>query len=94
MPGTEGLSKEKIMLLAEETGVSKDPMGGNGGWYDGWASIKVRPDRQDSSSLTKESISHLKYHLRCANISGDDKWRPTPCLCVKAKIFANDPATW
>lgn len=42
IPGTEGLSKEKIMLLAEETGVSKDPMGGNGGWYDGWASIKVR----------------------------------------------------
>ena len=37
----QGLSKEKIMQLAEETGVSKDPMEGKGGWYDGWAGMKV-----------------------------------------------------
>lgn len=39
-PGTEGLSKERLMLLADETGVSKDPMGGKGGWYDGWSGMK------------------------------------------------------
>jgi hypothetical protein len=39
-PGTEGLPKERLMLLAEETGVSKDPMGGKGGWYDGWSGMK------------------------------------------------------
>jgi len=39
-PGTEGLPKEKILLLAEETGVSLDPMGGKGGWYDGWSNVK------------------------------------------------------
>ena len=40
-PGTEGISKESLMMLAEETGVSKESMGGNGGWYDGWAGMKV-----------------------------------------------------
>jgi len=38
--GSEGLEKSKIMMLADELGISKDPMGGNGGWYDGWSSIK------------------------------------------------------
>mmetsp|Transcript_9714 Transcript_9714/g.13737 ORF Transcript_9714/g.13737 Transcript_9714/m.13737 type:complete len:1135 (+) Transcript_9714:72-3476(+) len=40
VPGAEGLTKDKIMMLAEETGISKDPMTGNGGWYDGWAGVK------------------------------------------------------
>ena len=40
-PGSEGISKESLMMLAEETGVSKESMGGNGGWYDGWAGMKV-----------------------------------------------------
>jgi len=40
-PGSkEGLSKEEILLHAEETGVSKDPMGGVGGFYDGWSGFK------------------------------------------------------
>jgi len=41
-PGTKGLSKERIMLLAEDTCVSVDPMGGKGGWYDGWSNVKVK----------------------------------------------------
>ena len=42
-PGTPPLSKDKIMMLAEETGISKDPMFGNGkSWYDGWSGMKVR----------------------------------------------------
>jgi len=40
-PGSPGLTKENLMLLAEETGVSKDPMDGNGGFYDGWSGMKV-----------------------------------------------------
>jgi hypothetical protein len=41
-PGTPTLPKEKIMMYAEECGVNKDPMFGNGkGWYDGWSGIKV-----------------------------------------------------
>lgn len=36
-----GLTKENLMLLAEETGVSKDPMDGNGGFYDGWSGMRV-----------------------------------------------------
>jgi ERCC4-type nuclease len=39
--GSDGLAKENIMLFAEETGISKEPIGGNGGWYDGWAGMKV-----------------------------------------------------
>ena len=39
--GSPGLTKEHLMLLAEETGVSKDPMEGNGGFYDGWSGMKV-----------------------------------------------------
>jgi len=38
---TKPLKKEEIMKMAEETGVSKDPMFGNGkSWYDGWSGIK------------------------------------------------------
>ena len=36
-----GLTKEKIMQLADESGISKEPMEGNGGWYNGWAGMKV-----------------------------------------------------
>jgi len=39
--GTKMMKKETIMNLAEETGISRDPMFGNGkSWYDGWSGIK------------------------------------------------------
>lgn len=47
------------MLLAEETGVSKDPMGGNGGWYDGWASMK----EMISGDPPLVCVSKRKYSL-------------------------------
>ena len=48
VPGEEPLEKAKIMSFAEETGVSKDPMFGNGkGWYDGWSGIKVSDNIQN-----------------------------------------------
>lgn len=40
--GTAGLTKEKLMVFAEATGISRESMSGSGGWYDGWAGIKVR----------------------------------------------------
>jgi len=39
-PGSEGLTKESLMLYAEETGISKEPMTGAGGYYDGWSGMK------------------------------------------------------
>lgn len=39
--GRTMMQKQTIMNLAEETGISKDPMFGNGkSWYDGWSGIK------------------------------------------------------
>jgi len=36
------LKKGQIMMFAEESGVNKDPMFGNGkNWYNGWAGVKV-----------------------------------------------------
>ncbi|KAL9181063.1 hypothetical protein ACHAXT_009868 [Thalassiosira profunda] len=32
VPGTQGMSKERLMVLAEETGVSKESMSGDGGF--------------------------------------------------------------
>ena len=40
-PGTPGLSKEELMAHADALGISKDPMGGTGGFYDGWSGVKA-----------------------------------------------------
>ena len=40
VPGTQGMTKERLMVLAEETGVSKESMSGDGGFYDGWSGMK------------------------------------------------------
>lgn len=38
IPGTQGLTKERLMVLAEETGISKESMSGDGSnFYDGWS---------------------------------------------------------
>lgn len=34
------MTKERLMVLAEETGVSKESMSGDGGFYDGWSGMK------------------------------------------------------
>jgi hypothetical protein len=39
-PDGSGLTKEQLLLYAEECGLSKDPMGGVGGYYDGWSGMK------------------------------------------------------
>ena len=33
-------AKERLMVLAEESGVSTESMCGDGGFYDGWAGVK------------------------------------------------------
>jgi len=58
-PGGEGLSKERLMTLAEETGVSKDPMDGNGGFYDGWSGVK----RLQEGDPPLISVQKRKYSL-------------------------------
>jgi ERCC4-type nuclease len=61
--GTPGLTKERLMVLAEETGVSTESMGGDGGFYDGWAGMKqllsgdpalVRKEKGHKYSLTTQ----------------------------------------
>lgn len=63
VPGTQGLTKERLMVLAEETGVSKDSMSGDGGFYDGWSGMKqlqvgdpalVRKEKGNRYSLTTQ----------------------------------------
>jgi hypothetical protein len=39
-PGEPGMEKAMLMTLADQTGISKDSMGGRGGFYDGWSSVK------------------------------------------------------
>lgn len=62
-PGTQGMAKERLMVLAEETGVSKESMSGDGGFYDGWSGMKslmegdpalVRREKGHRYSLTTQ----------------------------------------
>ena len=61
--GTPGMTKERLMVLAEEGGVSSESMGGDGGFYDGWAGMKmllhgdpalVRKEKGNRYSLTTQ----------------------------------------
>jgi len=63
IPGTQGMTKERLMVLAEETGVSKESMSGDGGFYDGWSGMKqllegdpalVRREKGHRYSLTTQ----------------------------------------
>lgn len=63
VPGTQGLTKERLMVLAEENGVSKESMSGDGGFYDGWSGMKqllegdpalVRREKGHRYSLTTQ----------------------------------------
>ena len=64
-PGTTTLTKEKIMMYAEESGVNKDPMFGNGkGWYDGWSGFKVSVQQRiiffsENTCLPKDNDFHF-----------------------------------
>lgn len=53
-PGSQGITKERLMVLAEETGVSKESMSGDGGsFYDGWSGVKQLLDG-DPALVRKE----------------------------------------
>ncbi|KAL3768086.1 hypothetical protein ACHAW5_009143 [Stephanodiscus triporus] len=61
VPGTQGMSKERLMVLAEETGVSSEStMGGDGGFYDGWAGVKQL--LQGDPALVRKEKGH-RYSL-------------------------------
>ena len=59
IPGTQGVAKERLLVLAEETGVSKESMSGDGGFYDGWSGIKEL-QRGDPALVRRE-----KGHRYC-----------------------------
>jgi hypothetical protein len=47
--GIPGMAKERLMVLAKEGGVNSESMGGDGGFYDGWAgtNMLLQRDRCD-----------------------------------------------
>jgi hypothetical protein len=67
VPGTPGLTKEKLMVLAEETGVAgSESMSGDGGYYNGWSGMSqmllgdpalVRKEKGSRFSLTTQVIT-------------------------------------
>ncbi len=70
IPGTQGKTKERLMIPAKETGVSGESMSGKGGFYDGWAGVKqllqgdptlVRNKKGHRYSLTTEVCSYPSF---------------------------------
>lgn len=60
-PGTQGLTKERLMVLAEETGVSKESMSGDGSsFYDGWSGMKQL--QEGDPALVRREKGH-RYSL-------------------------------
>jgi len=60
VPGSQGMAKERLMVLAEETGVSKESMGGDGGFYDGWSGMKQL--QEGDPALVRREKGH-RYSL-------------------------------
>ena len=60
VPGTPGMTKERLMVLAEETGVSKESMSGDGGFYDGWSGTKQL--QEGDPALVRREKGH-RYSL-------------------------------
>jgi len=46
--GIPGMTKERLMVLAEEGGVNSESMGGDGGFYNGWAGTKMLLQRDQA----------------------------------------------
>jgi hypothetical protein len=74
VPGTQGMAKERLMVLAEESGVSTESMCGDGGFYDGWAGVKqllqgdpalVRKEKGHRYSLTTQVSPYCLFS--CTN---------------------------
>ncbi|KAL7455999.1 hypothetical protein ACHAWC_007527 [Mediolabrus comicus] len=61
IPGTQGLTKERLMVLAEETGISKESMSGDGSsFYDGWSGMKQL--QEGDPALVRREKGH-RYSL-------------------------------
>ena len=60
VPATPGMTKERLMVLAEETGVSKESMSGDGGFYDGWSGMKQL--QEGDPALVRREKGH-RYSL-------------------------------
>ena len=69
-PGSQGMTKERLMVLAEETGVSKESMSGDGGsFYDGWSGIKQLLDG-DPALVRKEKGFRYSLTTQPPNMCG------------------------
>ena len=72
-PGTKALTKEKIMMFAEESGVNKDPMFGNGkGWYDGWSGFKVSATARSDFLIPQTNLSLKQFLCTSQDLTGGD----------------------
>ena len=58
--GIPGMTKERLMVLAKGGGVNCESMGGDGGFYDGWAGTKMLLQRDQA--LVQNEKGH-KYSL-------------------------------
>ena len=79
VPGSQGLTKERLMVLAEETGVAgSESMSGDGGYYNGWSGMSqmlvgdpalVRKEKGHRFSLTTQvipiSFQYLDVSIVC-----------------------------
>ena len=60
VPGTQGMTKESLVVMAEETGVSTESMSGDGSFYDGWSGMKQL--QQGDPALVRREKGH-RYSL-------------------------------
>lgn len=56
VPGTQGMTKESLVVMAEETGVSTESMSGDGSFYDGWSGMKQL--QQGDPALVRREKGH------------------------------------
>ena len=72
VPGTQGLTKERLMVLAEETGIAgSESMSGDGVYYTGWSGMSqmfvgdpalMRKEKGHRFSLTTQVIPWSFLH--------------------------------
>ena len=60
VPGSQGMAKERLMVLAEETEVGKESICGDGGFYDGWSGIQQL--QEGNPALVRKEKGH-RYSL-------------------------------
>ena len=102
VPGSQGLTKERLMVLAEETGVAgSESMSGDGGDYNGWSGMSqmlvgdpalVRKEKGHRFSLTTQVIPisfNTWMFLSFANYSNTALFHPLQPPETSGRAIAN-----